>query len=769
MPPNWELSYRNMAIENLPRALIIAIEKYPDAQGLASELPGTAQAGLDFYDWLTKTKGVKEENIWYCGDSDVPPKLPAANFLNTSYASLRRALINLIRAGKDQTSEVYFFFSGHGLAWQEDSHERPVDVLVAADFNNLQTDGGLCAKLSEIERKLDAYLGGTDHYFFIDACRNVIPGRMTDIGSLTLALDPAELGDRTLYRMYATSSGQVAVVNSGFSRFLIQGLRGEGKAKVLQRNQYWVRFDRLFRFVQQAIGNRQPMEFKSEGRGEGLIYQMPDPVETKCRVIVEDAKPAEEFGLSVTFTNFPVPSAPPTFTGPEVVVPLRPLEPGYFFTVTSGGKALTQVSPPPASPLDLYDLAEVHFQKKSRGLESMPVPPPQVRLTSLADAEITLTNLGTGEQVRQTGEFKAALAPGDWAIDARFQGQAIMGRREITLTPGDSVDLDLTERPKSRALDSIASILPSSDGGRIIWISETLGPVGKQDPALLLALIGAGRILQPAGHYSKIETLNLATFDDVAAGTGVVYALFGREVSARARLEVSGAGGIEFEPPPGVPDVLQAKLAAPSGQRLIKLIREGQAPRTWASIVLPNRATFLVFTEDETGRLLAQQFLLPLHHLVGELPGPVSELVRRESFDSFGSLRMMRLLCSAQRRFFAREDMSGAATDVERREWTDMLYSKWVEPLVAIMAGFEMLRRDRNNPMLGVVANNLRTFFGDIPDVEVFSALYERRKPEPAGIPLLRDALMQVPDYTNRPEYAEAKLDYDSPLTSWLG
>lgn len=752
-----------MPDENVPRALVIAIEKYPSAQGLAQELKDTAQAGLDFYDWLINKKNVKPEHIWYCGDGAQPPGLPNTNFFNTAYASVRRALINLLRAGKDQTSELYFFFSGHGLSWQEDPHERPVDVIVAADFGDLQTDGNLCAKLSEIERKFDANLGGVDHYFFIDACRNVIPGKMTEIGSLTLALDPAELGDRTLYRMYSTTSGDVANVSSGFGRVLVEGLRGGGRAKVLRNdNQYWVRFDRLFRYVQDGIGRRQTMDSKLEGRGEGLILTVPAPVVTNCTIVVDDARPGEQFNLSVKFGKFPVPSAPPTFPGPSVTVPLEPMEPGYSFAVTSGASPLLQVSPPPGSPLDLYEPAEVHFQRPTRGLpEALPQPPPQVKVTSFSDpgwaqrCDILITNRGTGEQtVHPGGQFTGTLAPGDWTAEARFQGR-IINRREFTLAAGDSLDLDLAPPvAPSRAVGSIARSLPSDDGGRISWISETLGPVADRDPALWLALIGAGRILQPAGAYSKIATLNLASFDDVPAGSGVVYALLGREVSAEARL-----GDTPFRPVPGMDDVLEARLIVPPGQRTVQLVRSGQLPRTWASVALPNRATFFVYTEDEAGGLRAQQFLLPLHHLVNQLPGYVAEMVQRGAYDS---LRMMRLLSTAQRRYFSRQDMSDAATDEDRGEWYDLLYGKWVEPLVALMAGFEMLRRDRQNPILPTVAGNLRTYFSDIPDVEVFTALYERRKPSPNGIPLLRDALLQLPDYN------DPQLDYDSPLTCWL-
>jgi len=143
-----------MPIERKPRGLIIVIENYPKANGLAQTLPGTEAAGLAFYDWLVNTKGLKAEDILFCSGAPAPVGLPPANKRGTTRSELKDALVDLINQGQDKTSEVFLFFSGHGFAWKEVGLERPLDVLVASDFRTPALDGDRCMSVAEIEKLL---------------------------------------------------------------------------------------------------------------------------------------------------------------------------------------------------------------------------------------------------------------------------------------------------------------------------------------------------------------------------------------------------------------------------------------------------------------------------------------------------------------------------------------------------------------------------------------------------------------------------------------
>ena len=766
-----------------PRALVVAIENYPQANGLATNLPRTIAAGQKFYNWLVNTKGLDPQDILICSDGPNPADLPAANQHDGTRASIKTVLIELIKAGQDKTSEIYFFFSGHGLAWKVEAHRRPLDVIVASDFKSAEYSGDLCVKLSEIEQVLQIFVGGADHYIFLDACRNVLPGDAIQVGSLAIApAKIAELGNPTHYRIYSTTPGNVADIDSGFSDFLLKGLHGEGRAKEeTPEGNFWVQFDRLKDYILGGVGPGQKIDPVKEGTGAGLIYRLPDPVEYKCKLVVDDAKQDARFTLAVTTDSLPV-GDQSQFVGPEFTLVLKPRFKGYQFRVSEGLTALTQVAPPANSIVDMFEDTEVHFQHPGDGggmdFENVELGPPYLKVTTFdevhwkGEAEVRLINHDTRQSMANKGGFEGKLDAGNWDIETWFQGRKV-DTRSIELVQGDSQLIELGQPAlRSRTVESIAAYLPQSAGGRIAEMSESLGPLVERDPALWLALLGAARILQPPDLFSKIKDAGLATFDDVAPDTGVIYALFGREVSEAPGFGLVGSPGAELAPVANMKDVLQARLPAPNGQQFVTIARSGQLSRTYATIVLPNRATFFVFTEDESGALQTQQFLLPMSHLIDHLDGPVPELVRRQSWDyEFGSLKLTRLLSNAQRRYLAREAMTDGTTDAERQRWLEMIYGKWVEPLVAIMAGFDMLTRDRaqqeNN--LRTMASNLGEFFGGIPDVEVFRALVERRTPAPVGVPLLRDSLLRVPGLTGRLQFPASRLDYDSAFTCWVG
>src|SRR5262249_2718761 len=55
--PGWARARRRREIMAV-RALLMPVEKYSDASGLANELPGTNDAAKRFCDWLAERKGV---------------------------------------------------------------------------------------------------------------------------------------------------------------------------------------------------------------------------------------------------------------------------------------------------------------------------------------------------------------------------------------------------------------------------------------------------------------------------------------------------------------------------------------------------------------------------------------------------------------------------------------------------------------------------------------------------------------------------------------
>src|SRR4051794_29984941 len=129
------------------RALIIAVQDYAEAKGLARKLPGTLQAGLDFRDWLLaklKADGTDAgAQVIFCSD---PPQRDGRR---ARRADVIGALLDLRTAGRGATDELFVFFSGHGFAFVDRPGSR-ADVVITSDFVDGDRSGDCCLNLNEM-------------------------------------------------------------------------------------------------------------------------------------------------------------------------------------------------------------------------------------------------------------------------------------------------------------------------------------------------------------------------------------------------------------------------------------------------------------------------------------------------------------------------------------------------------------------------------------------------------------------------------------------
>src|SRR3954468_24235311 len=96
------------------RALIISIEHYPEAAALASRIDGATVSAEQFFVWLTSVKQVQSPNIYVAASGGT---CAGANLFATQRERIVDAIAALVAAGKDQTEELYVFFSGHGYGF----------------------------------------------------------------------------------------------------------------------------------------------------------------------------------------------------------------------------------------------------------------------------------------------------------------------------------------------------------------------------------------------------------------------------------------------------------------------------------------------------------------------------------------------------------------------------------------------------------------------------------------------------------------------------
>lgn len=347
------------------RAFVIAIEDY-GAGNFLPPLPGCNRDADSFIRWLLekKLKNVKPEQvsdfIRCCSGKDIAEgKDLEWRTAGTTSGEIISELAKCVKTWADRTDEFYFFYSGHGFSYSNSAWEKSVDVLIASDFTDLETGGRMCLPLDEIRVKLWKSLGPRHHYYFIDACRNLIPAEQLSLSGTGLGFPTSQLGTPTVYRMFSTAQNKTSDTQSGFTPALVRGLYGGGRAKGLRSNQMFVIFDLLGEYMRKSMKlSGQDVEYGRDGSGEGYILKI-DPIENSaCEISVEGARPEDEFTLTVR--DIKGLDTEHEFKGGSFKVQLFPDE--YFLELKNASGTVTRKEPPPPDAVDLYDPSRITFE-----------------------------------------------------------------------------------------------------------------------------------------------------------------------------------------------------------------------------------------------------------------------------------------------------------------------------------------------------------------------------------------------------------------------
>ncbi|HEV7891670.1 MAG TPA: caspase family protein [Pyrinomonadaceae bacterium] len=347
------------------RAFVIAIEDY-GAGNFLPPLPGCNRDADGFIRWLLekKFKNVKPEDVpnflRVCSGKDINEgKDLEWRTAGTTSGEIIAELAKCVKLWADRTDEFYFFYSGHGFSYSNSAWEKSVDVLVASDFTDLETGGRACLPLDEVRVKLWKSLGPRHHYYFIDACRNLIPAEQLSLSGTGLGFPTSQLGTPTVYRMFSTALNKTSDTQSGFTPALVRGLRGGGRAKGLRSNQMFVIFDLLGEYMRKSMRQSgQDVEYGRDGSGEGYILKI-DPIENSaCEISVEGAGAEDEFTL--TIRDIKGLDTEHHFKGGSFKVQLFPDE--YFLELKHATGTVVRKEPPPPDAVDLFDPSSITFE-----------------------------------------------------------------------------------------------------------------------------------------------------------------------------------------------------------------------------------------------------------------------------------------------------------------------------------------------------------------------------------------------------------------------
>ncbi len=606
------------------RAFVIAIEDYQEG-GFLPPLEGCNRDAESFIRWMLekKLKDVKAE--------DVPKFLRCCSnerlewrTAGTKSGEIIDELAKSVKDWADNTSEFFFFFSGHGFSYSDSAWQKSVDVLVASDFTGLETGGRACLSLSEIQVKLWKSLGPRHHYYFVDACRNQIPADQLSLSGTGLGFKTSELGTPTVYKMFSTALNRTSDTQSGFTPMLVRGLRGGGRAKGLRSNRMYVIFDLLCEYMKRSMKpSGQDVDFNHEGSGEGYILEI-NPVEKSvCEIVVEGAGAEDEFALVVR--DIKGLDTEYAFKGSSHKVELFPDE--YFLELKHASGAIVRKEPPPPDAVDFYDPRVIRFEFK--------------RPAAALSPATTVTEKSAATTVTQPPAAMPARASAEALVDELLED-------EVTLNQAVAALKRLyAERARNRYAEQ------SARGGALDFLRDLFS--GFNPTALSVAA--------PAASKVEVESLRGAptSVDDSSSASLPLTATLSLKAAAETEVQaenlttgeiLKGAGELEGEVAPGEyvvrlvergVTVSRRNVTLKAGERLTLDLLARPKDKIRDTIIRAVGADTVegasVFSEHALGPLVNDDLALWLSlfgasRIVG-MPGEFSKLVRLklETFD----------------------------------------------------------------------------------------------------------------------------------------
>ncbi|MBV9082296.1 MAG: trypsin-like peptidase domain-containing protein, partial [Acidobacteriaceae bacterium] len=323
--------------------------------------------------------------------------------------------------------------------------------------------------------------------------------------------------------------------------------------------------------------------------------------------------------------------------------------------------------------------------------------------------------------------------------------------------PRESGDIKLDAPPPSmgtRQMEALRTLSIAKDDTKIDP-SELIGEVAD---ARLAAILGFAAYASYAGPPERMKRLRamgvtpippdatscvtvlLAAEGARPAGTTPEMLLSESVVSVLTLGEDPIHRGGHFSPLTGFSVAGEFGCVCPPGAAAVDLRLPGFAASRFATVALTNRATVLVVVVADNGALDVQQYIYPIRY-APDLPIP--------------ELRDIDL---AQRYYASRDPFPDGLLE-------QVINMKVFDPLLACLAGYELVRRGRPQRYVGTpnpntppdqidfnsANRNMKTFFGIIPDTHILAGLVEpERRAEhfaralATGVPLFLEGFVAL-------------------------
>ncbi len=752
------------------RALIIAIWKYAGVQGLAPVTLDAVQPGAEkFYTWLTQTRNVPPANILVCSDGLTLPDHPASATIDgtsiplvykSTFTEIAQAIGNLVSFAPNRTEDFFVYYAGHGFSYRGNPNDQGVSFLLTSDFVSPAVSGNACINIPLMQRSLSSTLSGKHHFHFVDACRNELaPSSINPQGNFGVAFQPSNNGSAPLFNLYSARQGDAANASPAFTNALVDGLRGDGRAKQWVDGELWVTFNRVTLYTAAVLSRKLASE---AGDQNDRIEIVPQPWTQNCRIVVQNNPSNGPYRLTVSQAgglaqHFDIPAVP--FT-----IPLSPSDNPYLLTLTQAGQSLRMVAP--MGKIDMYSSCDVVFAPSPppAATPQPPAPPPAMATLRINPDFLNVSGLvpirsfsidgGKGHSAGSAVEG-INLPPGLHRVSLIEDGYPVW-HEPVDLAPGADVELSVglpaPTKFQSELLQTIGQehyLTPE--------LSETLGPTADWDVNLWLAYLGVAHLRKWQGIYLKLQTVlgNLSQPPRLDPGEAGLLVLVMDDTGAPnfGLHQDTLIPWSSLQLVPGLQSLYSYSTVCSPGSAFFSLQRKQGEPFTYSTTFTNGRYTLITIATGANVRV--QQISLPQTSVTSNDGWAHPDLT---------DLQTTRLLSYAQSEFLARRPVWRAAF-AKRDVWTDLQQGNWRNEQLATLCAFDCKRRgiggDMREFLTTYYPGMATAFASDLAALQVGAAL--------STPPLLMDAYLLAGDAEKQEPFSAGRLDFRGLWVSWYG
>ena len=721
-------------------AIVIGVNKYSRSQ---FNLKGAVNDALLMREWLLDPKGgnVPEGKLFLLLSEQSDSRIPNTRLASTK--GIIESVQQMVSLSRGKGKRLYFYYSGHGLSKPGLVNE---DAIIPADFDPALPNFGTLSIPSITQYFLS--LNFLEQFFFFDACRNV-PYR-EDFRVGYFSNPPGQPNPEIQQSIYfATTPGSYAIEQQeignecgAFTKSLLKGLKGEGKAKRYDSftDEYYVKNDSLLEFISEEIKKTLGPKFEKftptitgERNRNLTLARFPSAEIPKVQLDILIEPPAIANNVEIKIIGGEPMAPQKVNTSPLVLKELLqtdygvrayskeylPKQRNYGIHLYSSQKLVIEMIKNPVSNSNASSLGNTDEEKEGKIVVFVK---DKMGLLELIDNRGTILKQGHRE-------ISCNLKKGVyWA-------RLILSERKrseypIYLSSGETKRVELKSNEDPQMSDQILEKYDFSPHSKSLEMSELVGPIINPNTTTVIALASRAETFRSAGE-SSFDKLGINDFHQLTRSFSGIQVIIGSELKdmnenekfvknmkikiwKQTEGESENSSNLDLHQenennpiqirlkPLDVKGFGQGVEPLDSGSYWLKFESESKQPMIFSIVIIPEHISFFILQRNKNGKSRVFQYLPssnPHKHL------------DEQKFE-ISNIRKMEII----QRYYESDIL-----DYFYEDSLELAYEKWYDPMAGIVSGnlmFKNLGPNEQNS-IDAISYNMSRHFPMISDSHV--------------------------------------------------